>query len=326
MLRTVLIDRHNKKKTDLTHEQMQKAIQDPDCMLWVSLEHPTPEEAQSILVDLFDFHPLAVEDCLNTGYQTPKVDDFGSYIFIIAHAIRPNGTLATIETMELNFFLGENYLVTVHLDEKMPPVSHMWEQIERDERLTQNGADFLCHSLLDFLVDDYMPMLDQLDDEIEWLEDQALQRPQTQMLQRILGLKHTLMYLRRIISPQREVLNRLSRDEFPMIDNVSRIYFRDVYDHLVRFQEMTETLRDIVTGALDIYLNSTSLRLNEVMRALTVVSTIFLPLAFVAGVFGMNFNHMFPSWDSPYAYPIFWAICLAVVVGMLVFFKRRGWF
>ena len=326
MIRSLHIAADGKQSVNVPVKELHKALQNPDCLLWISLERPTEEEARAILVDMFHFHPLAVEDCLNTGYQSPKVDDFGSYIFLIFHALRPTGDTANLETMELNLFLGSNFLVSVHLEEKFQAVDTLWTQLARDERLTQNGSDFLCHRLLDFVVDEYMPVLDQMDDEIDRLEDQVLERPNNQLLGRILDLKHTLIYLRRIISPQREVLNRLSHDQFPMIDEVSRIYFRDLYDHMVRYQELIETLRDITGGAMDIYLNSTSLRLNEIMKALAVVSTIFLPLSFVAGMYGMNFQHMIPSYDWEYGFAIFSIICLAIVFGMLYFFKRRGWF
>ena len=326
MIRSLHIAADGKQAVNVQAEDLQKALQNPNCLVWVSLEHPTEEEAHAILVDLFHFHPLAIEDCLNTGYQTPKVDDFGSYIFLIFHAIRASKDISKVETMELNLFLGQNYLVSVHLEEKFPAVDALWERLARDERLTQNGSDFLCHSLLDFVADEYLPVLDSLDDEIEYLEDQVLAKPNSRLLERILNLKHTLIYLRRIMSPQREALNRLSRDQFPMIDQVSRIYFRDIYDHMVRYQELIETLRDVTGGAMDIYLNSTSLRLNEIMKALAVVSTIFLPLSFVAGMFGMNFQFMIPNWESEYGFAVFWVICLAIVFGMLYFFKRRGWF
>jgi magnesium transporter len=171
-----------------------------------------------------------------------------------------------------------------------------------------------------------MPILDKMDDEIEILEDQVLEKPTTKTMGRILELKHSLMYLRRVLSPQREAMNRLSRDDFPMIDQTSRIYFRDIYDHLVRFQDLADSLRDIVSGAMDIYLNSTSLRLNEVMKALTIVSTIFLPLSFVAGMYGMNFQYMIPNYSWKYGFAFFWVICLGIAFGMLAFFKKRGWF
>ncbi len=275
--------------------------------------------------NLFHFHPLAIEDCLNTGYQTPKVDDFGSYLFIIAHALRGQENYTLIETMEINFFLADHFLVTLFQEENMPPVNSVWQRLERDERLLENGPDFLSHGILDAVVDEYMPVLDKMDDELEWLEDQVLEKPLPKLLERLMEIKHSLMFLRRVISPQREVMNRLSRDEFKMIDHQSQIYYRDIYDHLVRFQDMIEALRDVVSGSMDIYLNSTSLRLNEVMKALTVVSTIFLPLSFVAGVYGMNFDFM-PELHWRYGYLMVWVIFLVIPIGMLIFFKKRGWF
>lgn len=325
MIRTMRMNGHSESSQALSPEQIAKVLQEPGSLLWVSLEHPTPEEAKTILQDVFQFHPLAIEDCLNTGYQTPKVDEFGQYIFIIAHAIQTGKNQAEVETMELNIFLSGNFIVTLFLDERMLPVEKLWNQVQKDERLTQNGTDFLCYRLLDFLVDDYMPVLDYLDEEIEVLEDQVVERPTPQLLERILTIKHALIYLRRIMAPQRELLNRLSRGEFLVIDEKTRIYFRDIYDHMVRFQDLIETLRDIVTGAMDIYLNSTSLRLNTVMKALTIVSTIFLPLSFVAGVYGMNFEFM-PELRWTWGYPMAWLVFVIIVVGMLAFFKRRGWF
>jgi magnesium transporter len=325
MIRSLYFDNQGQKKTDLSRPEMEQALKRPDGLLWISLEQPTEAEAQAILHDLFRFHPLAIEDCLNSGYQTPKVDDYGAYIFIIAHAVRKKASYIELETMELNFFLGENFLVTLFLDDNMPPVEAVLQRIDRDDRLTRNGSDFLCYSIMDKLVDDYLPILDSLDDEIEWLEDRVLEKPQPQILERILIIKHALMYLRRIMSPQRELVNRLTRDHFPMIDRHSQVYFRDVYDHLVRYHDLVEMLRDIVSSSMDIYLNSTSLRLNEVMKALTVVSTIFLPLSFVAGVYGMNFEFM-PELAWPLGYPMVWAVFVLIVVGMLTYFKRQGWF
>lgn len=176
------------------------------------------------------------------------------------------------------------------------------------------------------VVDEYMPIIDQMEEEIEQLEDLVIAHPKPSTLTGIISLKHAIMTLRRIISPMREVINRLSRDEYRMIDAQSRIYFRDVYDHLVRIQDLSDTIRDIVGGTMDIYLNATSLRLNEVMKALTVVSTIFLPLSFLAGMYGMNFQRQFPAYSEENGIFIFWAMCIAVAGGMLTFFKRRGWF
>jgi magnesium transporter len=207
----------------------------------------------------------------------------------------------------------------------MPPVEFIWDRLNRDDRLIRNGSDFLCHGILDHLVDNYLPLIDHMDDEIETLEGKVLEKPDPAILSRILELKHDVLFLRRLISPQRELMNRLSRDEFPMIDAQSRIYYRDIYDHLVRIQELSESLRDIIAGVLDIYLNSTSLRLNEIMKALTIVSTIFLPLSFVAGVYGMNFQFM-PEIYWRFGYLGVWVIFVTIFSGMLIFFKRRKWF
>lgn len=325
MIRTLCFHKNDAPVQNPPPEMLREALQSPDDLVWVSLENPTDEEVDAVLREQFHFHPLAIEDCISQGYQPPKVDDFGDYIFLIVHAIVPNKSFGALDTMELNLFLADNYLVTCYRDPAMPPVDKIWNLVSKDERLYHNGADFLCHAILDVLVDEYMPVIDEMDDEIDFLEDKVLERPEPEILDRILNIKHAVMSLRRILNPQREVINRLSRDEFRMIDRQSRIYFRDVYDHLVRIQDLTESMRDIIAGAMDIYLSSNSLRLNEVMKALTVVSTIFLPLSFLAGVFGMNFKY-FPILNHPWGYTISWGIFIAIALGMLIVFRKRRWF
>ena len=307
-------------------DQLKQAMQNPEGLLWVSLEKPDTAESDYILRDVFHFHPLAIEDSQSTGYQTPKIDDYGHFLFIVAHALAASTDhINSDSSLELNLFLGENYLITSYNSDDMPPVRDVWRRLQRDERIVQNGSDYLCHAILDHLVDDYIPLLDQMDETIEALEDQVLEKPTTDTLSNLLEIKHELMSLRRVISPQREVINRLSRDDYPMIDQQSRLYYRDIYDHLVRIQDLSESLRDIVSGVLDIYLNSTSLRLNEVMKALTVVSTIFLPLTFVAGIYGMNFEYM-PEIHWRYGYIFVWIIFIIIAIGMLAWFRYRKWF
>lgn len=325
MIRSIYFPPGEAPIRNLPIEKYERCIQEPKGLLWVILDDSHPAEIQSILGDTFHFHPLTIEDCIMQGYQTPKIDDFNDYLFIIAHAIPPNWEIKENDVLELDIFLGKNFLVTVSTSPIMPPVNKTWDLLEKDKRLQVGGADFLCHAVLDVLVDDYMPLLDNMEDEIEKLEDMVLEKPKAETLERILTLKHSIMILRHIIWPQREVINRLSRDEFPMIDAQSRIYFRDIYDHLIRIQEMSENIRDVVSGSLDIYLNSTSLRLNEIMKALTIVSTIFLPLSFVAGNYGMNFKFL-PEVNWQYGYPMVIGIYILIVVGMLSFFKKRGWF
>jgi magnesium transporter len=327
MIRTISFSSSTSSpQRELDIDQMKHALQNPEGLLWVSLEQPDSAETDQILRDVFNFHPLAIEDSQSTGYQTAKIDEYGQYLLIIAHALAASTVhINSDSSLELNLFLGENYLVTSYNSADMPPVREVWERLQRDERIVQNGSDYLCHAILDHLVDDYFPLLDQMDETIEALEDQVLKNPTTDTLSKLLESKHDLMSLRRIISPQREVINRLSRDDYPMIDKQSRLYYRDVYDHLVRLQDLSESLRDIVSGALDIYLNSTSLRLNEVMRSLTIVSTIFLPLTFVAGIYGMNFDYM-PEIPWRYGYLFVWVIFILIIVGMLAWFRHRKWF
>lgn len=325
MVRSIFFAPDGTIQKNLSKNEIYDALKRPDSLLWVHLEKPDSNELLHYLKDIFNFHPLAIEDCQSDEYQTPKVDDFKAYIFIVTHIIQFGTHENGLTTRELNLFLGSNYLVSCSLYENITPVDRVWEGLSRDERLHDNGSDFLCHAILDRLVDAYMPVLDKLDEEIDLLEDSVMAKPEPQTLERILALKHNIMALRRVISPMREVVNKLSRDEYPQIDQHSRIYFRDIYDHLVRFQDLSESIRDIISGALDIYLSSTSLRLNEIMKALTIVSTVFLPLTFLAGVYGMNF-HFMPELDWQWAYPALWGIFILVGLGMIILFKRRGWF
>lgn len=325
MIRSIYFEPNKPPEYLNTLPEIQAKKNNPNGYIWVSLESSNNAEMDEILRATFNFHPLAIEDCQSNGYQTSKVDDFVAYLFIIAHALKKQEKFTDIDTLELNLFVGENYLVTCFTDPQMPPVEKTWARADRDFRLSNFGPDFLCHSILDGLVDEYMPLIDQMESEVEWLEDSVLEKPTPATLERLLNLKHSIMSLRRIINPMRETMNRLSRDEYSQIDVQSRYYFRDIYDHLVRIQDLADTIRDIVSGALDIYLNSTSLRLNEIMKALTIVSTVFLPLSFIAGVFGMNFSKI-PGSTHPLGF-YFTSIGMVLLgFGMFAYFKKRGWF
>ena len=325
MIRTAFFEPNHPIKFLKTINEISDYRDSKTGFLWVSLEAATEEEILLILRDTFKFHPLTIEDCQSTGYQVAKLDDFISYVFIIAHAIKPTQDFNQLDTLELNLYVGENYLVTCTTDSQMPPIEKTWERVEKDFRLSNFGPDFLCHAVLDILVDEYMPLIDQMEDEIEWLEESVLEKPSPATLARLLDLKHSIMSLRRLIAPQREMINRLTRDEFSQIDPQSRYYFRDIYDHLVRIQDLADTIRDIVSGTMDIYLNSTNLRLNEVMKVLTIISTIFLPLSFISGVFGMNFKNI-PTAMHPLGFYMTVFGMLVIALGMLWYFKWRKWY
>jgi magnesium transporter len=325
MIRCIQFSKSKNNYIEIKLDDVLPSLQDPDKSIWVSLESVADQELLQVLDKTFHFHPLTIEDCLSTGYQTAKVDDFKDYIFIIINALKPQQEFHDLETLELDIFLAHNFVVSCYTDNVMPPVERVLHRLERDSRLYAHGPDFLCHALVDALVDEYMPVIDKMENEIEWLEDKVLEKPNPKTLADLLTLKHSIMSLRRVITPLREVINRLARDEYPQIETQSRIYFRDIYDHVIWILDISDTIRDIVSGAMDIYLNSTSLRLNEVMKALTIVSTIFLPLSFVASVFGMNFKYM-PWLNSESGFLIISFTFALIGIGMVVFFKYRRWF
>ncbi|MFZ3078199.1 MAG: magnesium/cobalt transporter CorA [Bellilinea sp.] len=325
MIRTLYIPKSGTPQWDISPAALTSAVADTDGLVWVSLEQPTAEETRAILTDLFHFHPLAVEDTESTGFQTPKVDDYGTYLFIVVMALSADHDRSLLNSAEFDIFLGPNYVVSSYYAPQLEAVEKLRRRLQRDERLQTNGPDFLCHALIDIIVDDYSPPLEELEDELEALEDRILDKPQPETLQKLLRLKHAIISVRRVIAPQREVINHLTREEFSMIDRQSQIYFRDIYDHLVRVYDWIDILRDMATNALEAYLNSTSLRLNEVMKALTIVSTIFLPLTFVAGIYGMNF-HFMPELSWKYGYPMVWIVFLLITGWMVYYFRKRNWF
>lgn len=325
MVHNLYFPKKGSPKWDYPLDNMSTALADQEGLVWVSLEQPSQEEISTYLADLFKFHPLAIEDCQSTGFQTPKVDDYGDYLFLVVLALLANNDHSDLYMEELDIFLGKNYVVTIFNGPKMPAVEKLITRLRRDERMVTNGADFLCHALVDSIVDDYSEPLELVESVLEDLEEKVLANPERKTLETILHLKHTIMSIRRVVAPEREVIYHLTREEFPVIDRQSQMYFRDIYDHLVRVYDWVDILRDMATNALEVYLNATSVRLNEVMKALTIVSTIFLPLAFVAGVYGMNFRY-FPELNWKWGYAFAWAIFLLITLGMLYYFRKRKWF
>lgn len=324
MIRSLIRTASNETRQGLSETELVQHLKNTDDLVWVDVQSPTPAEID-FLTHVFNFHPLAIEDCLTTNFQAAKIDDYGSYLFLVLNAIAHQATLDKLYTVELDIFLGQNFVVTLYIAEKMTCVDRVWERLKRDERLTSNGSDFLCHAILDHMIDEYLPLIDQLDEEFETIEDIVLEKPNPEVLQKMLDFKHTVTILRRVIIPQREVINRLSRDDYSMIDRQSRLYFRDIYDHILRIQDFSENIRDVMSSAMDIYLSSISVRQNDIMKALTIVSTIFLPLSFIASVYGMNFAWM-PFLNHPAGFWIIFSILVILAVSMLYLFRRRNWF
>jgi magnesium transporter len=316
-------------RSDLTLQDLPAILQESEGVVWVDFEDTPPETDEPILRELFGFHPLAIDDALQETH-VPKVDDWGPYLYIVLEAVYldDNSRFDELAAEELDVFLGRQYMVTHH-NRPIRAVETLWQYLQRDDRLLRNGADALLYRLTDDVVAGFMPIFERLDDEIDHTEDELFNHPTSETLERIFAIKRAIVHLRRIIAPQREVLNRLARDDYGPIDAQARVYFRDVYDHLVRQYEITETLRDLIGGSLDTYLSVVNNRMNEIMRTLTVITTLFMPLTFVVGFFGMNFFAPVVNlrpWTDSIAFMLSLAIMAATPILMYWWMRHRGWF
>src|SRR5687768_16264877 len=307
----------------ITVDQLPALLKDPSVVLWVDMQSPT-EEDERILLDVFKFHPLTVEDCHENRHY-PKIEEFPGYLYFIVHGVRADTSPDRFNTIELDGFLGSNYVITYHHD-YFRSIANVKQLLRTTPVACQRGTPFLLHQILDQVVDYYSPVLDDFDDRIDKLEDDIfnLKRPNNLILSDIMELKRSVLRLRRISIKQMDILHRMSRGEFSLITVEMRPFYRDVYDHLVRVVDLSESYRDLISGSLEAYLSVVSNRLNEIMKVLTIFSAIMLPLTFIAGVYGMNFDNM-PELHTRYGYYGIWILMCVVAVGMLLFFKRRGW-
>jgi magnesium transporter len=288
---------------------------------WIDLSAQGDGELQ-LLAERFGFHPLTIEDCAHFD-QRPKLEEYSDYLFIVMHGFHcPDGDPRTLEPLELHAFLGRGYLVTVH-EKPIPALEAAWRRITSDPATARRGADFIYYLVLDAIVDINFAHLDLLSDALEGIEDTVLQRANRDDLAHIFALKRTLVTMRKALSPQRDVLAILAKRGSVYISDRTSIYYRDVYDHLVRIYESIDASRDLLGNALDVYLSMVGQRTNEIMKSLTILSAIFLPLTFVTGFFGQNFEHLPFSSD-----PLMWTMvltCLALPGGMMWWFKSRRW-
>jgi magnesium transporter len=310
--------------TNYPIEKVAQALSDKKGLLWVDFSGEPPEACEPILREVFGFHPLAVEDAIRQTH-TPKLDDWGEYLYIVLGAL--DYANSDLHTHELDVFLGRNYLVSHH-DDPIPALDQVWEACQRDPRHTQNGPDHLLYRIADYVVAGTMDIVEQVDEKIEVMEDEILGKPTPDVLEKLFSLKRVLLTMRRTVTHQREVLNKLARDDYRIIDAQDRVFFRDVYDHLVRLQDLNESMRDLVSGALDIYLSVINNRMNDVMKTLTAVTTLFMPIAFITGFFGMNFfepTARLLEWTSRPAFYITMAILIIVPLSMFLWMRRRTW-
>ena len=308
---------------DLTEEEIMRAYESKQGLIWVDISETTEGDGK-FLEKGFHFHHLAIEDCISGQIHPPKIDDFGEYIFIIVHGINYATESDIVETAELAIFLGKHFVISNH-HAPLYSVREVEQMIESDDRVMKRGADFLAHTLVDALVDNVMPTIDSMSNVAEEIEEEVIRKPQPVTLDGIMKLKRSTMRVHRVMAPQREVLNRLSRGEFLMIKPETQIYYRDVYDHVVRVEDLNQTIRDRADNALSTYLSSVANRQNETMRVLSVVATIFLPLTLLAGIYGMNFEYM-PELQWRWGYFMVLGIILLVVLIVIWRFWVSGWF
>jgi magnesium transporter len=301
-----------------------------DSITWVHVQGTAQTETVRELGTLFGLHPLALEDVINTG-QRPKADSYDEQMFVTMNlpTIDEEGH---IETGQVSLFLGTNFLISFHHGEETPFEPVLQRLRKHSGKIREHGADYLLYTLLDIIIDRGFPILEYLSEYIEELEEELLEKPGKQTLEKIHRIKRELLFLRRMLWPQREVINILVREEQPQINAATRPYLRDCYDHTIQIIDLIEVYREMTASMLDVYLSSVSNRLNEVMKVLTVIATIFIPLTFIVGLYGMNFGNKSDSpWAMPelnwyYGYPLLWLVMLAVTGGMILYFKRRNWF
>ncbi len=307
---------------DLSEEEVRSALISRQGLLWVDICDTTEADGR-FLEDTFGFHHLAVEDCISPRVHAPKIDDFGDHIFIIVHGINYAAESHIVETTEMEMFLSSEYVVSNH-NFPMYSVDHVKRLVEDDGRLMKRGADFLAHALMDALIDNILPTIDEMADRAEEIEEEVIRGPQQATLEAILHLKRSALRIHRIAAPQRDVLNRLSRGEFRAVREEARIFYRDIYDHIMRIEDMNQSVRDRASDALSTYLSSVANRQNETMRVLSIVATIFLPLMLVAGIYGMNFENM-PELGWSWGYFAVLGLMATVIVAALLWFRARNW-
>lgn len=324
------------KDTDYTYQQIATPEDliphlDSDSVSWVDVEGLGSEDILQRIGKVFDLHPLVLEDIVNVP-QRPKVEDYEDQLIIIAKMVLPKEGNAGFHSEQVSFVLGKNYLLTVQEEAQYDCFNQVRSRICNNKgMLRKHQADYLAYTLLDAIIDGFFPVLEDYGEFIEELEAEVVANPTRKTLEKIYRIRRELLTLRRAIWPQRDAINSLIRDDSPLISEHVRIYLRDCYDHAVQVMDMVETYRELTSGLMDVYLSAVSNRMNEIMKLLTVISSIFIPLTFIAGIYGMNFNTENSPWNMPelnwyWGYPACLLFMGAISGGLVMFFWRRGWF
>jgi len=291
---------------------------------WINVEGVHKVEVVEKLGNCFGLHPLVLEDILNTD-QRPKIEIYGDYVYIVLKMLYDGDLKRPIEAEQVSLILGSNFVISFQEGKEGDVFNPLRERIKGGKGLVRKmGSDYLVYSLIDTIVDHYFFILERLGEEIELLEEELVAHPTDTTLHRIRKIKNEVIFVRRVVWPLREVVSSLGRKESPLIQETTEVYLRDVYDHTIQVMDTIEVYREMLSGMLDIYLSSVSNRLNSVMKVLTIIATIFMPLTFIAGIYGMNFKYM-PELGWRWGYPAVWLIVVIIGVSMLIYFKRKKW-
>ncbi len=303
--------------------KLPELLADKESLIWIDIEKPN-EKDNRILSDVFHFHPLTIEDAIETRNH-PKVESFSNYLFLIVHGVTHETNTVNFATRELDIYLGANFVLTYH-HEEFRSINAVKSQIRANTFHCERGADYLLHQILDKLVDLYIPVVDDFDAAINNLEDRIfeMKKGSNKLLQEIMDLKRSVARLVRISSKQMDVLARLANGEFPLIGKDVLPFYRDIYDHLHRVSVLAENYRDLVGGLLNLHFNVVANRTNDVVKILTIFSAIVLPLSLIAGIYGMNFENM-PELKTRNGYFLTLGSMVIVAVGLLLYFWRKGW-
>ena len=305
---------------------------DSESISWIDLQGLGNEDTLNRLGSVFHLHPLVLEDVVNVP-QRPKVEYYNDQLLMITRMViltskhnEQTEEAPKFESEQLSFVLGQNYLLTVQEELQHDCLDPVRNRIRQNQGLIRReGADYLAYALLDAVIDAYFPVLEEYGEYIESLEDEVIFNPTRQTVQKIYRIRRELMSLRRSIWPQRNALSQLVRDRNELIRPEVRVYLQDCYDHVVQVLDILETYRELTANLMDVYLSSVSNRMNEVMKTLTVISSIFIPLTFIVGVYGMNFVNM-PELQYEWGYPLCWAVMIAIALYLTYYFWRKGWF
>jgi magnesium transporter len=306
-------------------EQIQ-AVRKDHSVTWVNISCLGDADLVARVGNIFGLHQLAMEDVLNL-HQRPKVEEYADHVFVVTQMYR---TYADFGTEQVAIFLGKDYVLSFQ-EQAGDCLEPLRKRIrEAKGRVRRAGADYLCYAILDAVVDEYFPVLERYGETLEDLEEQVITQVGGDHTARLHEMKRDLLNIRRAVWPHREMINTLIRDENPLLSDATRMYLRDIYDHTIQLMDIVETYREITSALVDVYISSVSAKLNEIMKVLTIIATIFIPLSFVASLYGMNFDRSVSPWNMPelgwrYGYPLSLLLMGGIVAGLLLYFRRRGW-